>query len=101
MNKDNSFYFIPHPSSLFLIASVWQHILHPLLIGFGHHRINVEIAFSLGALFSQDVARMRVTALDLAARGGAKSFGRTFMCFKFWHDNSQKKFAIFDLRLAN
>src|ERR1044072_1605184 len=70
------------------IPTVRQHALDPFLIAFRDHYIDVEIALSLVRLFRQDVTRMRVAALDLACRGDAKSLGRAFVCFQFWHNCS-------------
>src|SRR5256714_452394 len=59
-----------HPSSLPLTAPVGQHALDALLVGFGDEHVDVECALPLGRLLRQDVARVRVPALDLARVGG-------------------------------
>jgi len=64
-----------------LIPSVRQHSLDSFLIAFAHHYIDIEMSLSLIRFFGQDVTRMRVAALDLAARGGAKSLRRASMRF--------------------
>src|SRR2546423_3261229 len=80
----------PHPfhrpSSLILISSVGQHRLDSLDVAVGNNCVNVQPALTLGALFRKDVARMRMTAFDLAARGRAKAFGRALVCLQLWHN---------------
>jgi hypothetical protein len=63
------------------IPSVRQHSLNSFLIAFGHQPIDIEKSLSLIRLFGQDVARMRMAALDLAGSGHAKSLRRAFVCF--------------------
>src|SRR5437868_13743616 len=79
---------IPHPSSLQLTAPVGQHALDALLVGLGDEHVDVERALPLGRLLRQDVARVRVTALDLARRGRAGRLRRALVCFKFRHADS-------------
>jgi hypothetical protein len=85
--KDNGFNFIV---AAFIIqrlpSSVGQHILEALLVCLGHERINVEMAFTFLRLAGQDVARVRVAALELARGGRAHAFGRALVCFEFWHN---------------
>ncbi len=73
---------ILHP----LITSIRQHRLDALLISIGDEPINVQVTLTLSSLLSQNVARVRMAALDLSGRGKAKTLGRTFMSFKFWHN---------------
>src|SRR5437588_4174769 len=80
---------IPHPSSLQFTAPVGQHALDALLVGLGDEHVNVECALSLGRLLRQDVARVRVPALDFARRGRAETLRRALVCFKFRHDDLQ------------
>jgi hypothetical protein len=70
-----------------LISSVWQHSLNPFLIAVGHHHVDIEISFSLIGFLGQDMARVRMTTLDLPSRGRAKSLGRSSMCLKFRHNS--------------
>ena len=74
--------FIVHP----LAASIRQHSLDALLISVGNEPVNVQVTFTLSSFFGQNVARMRMAALDLPRRGQAKTLGRSLMSFKFWHD---------------
>ena len=75
-----------HPSSLILIASIRQHRLDALLISVGDEPINVQVALTLSSLLGKNVARVRMAALDLSGRRQAKTLGRAFMSFKFWHN---------------
>src|SRR5438874_8811456 len=81
---------IPHPSSLQLTAPVGQHALDALLVGLGDEHVDVERALPLGRLLRQDVARVRVPALDLARRGRVETLRRALVCFKFRHDDLLK-----------
>src|SRR2546423_4135236 len=83
-----------HPSSLPLTAPVGQHALDALLVGFGDEHVDVECALPLGRLLRQDVARVRVPALDLARRGRAETLRRALVCFKFRHDDSPNSFQF-------
>src|SRR2546423_15646262 len=85
---------IPHPSSLQLTAPVGQHALDALLVGLGDEHVDVERALPLGRLLRQDVARVRVPALDLAGRGRAETLRRALVCFKFRHDDSPNSFQF-------
>ena len=72
-------------SAILLISSVRQHRHHPLVIGFGHEHIDIEVAFPLIRFLRQNVTRMRMATLDLPSGGQAHSLRCTFVRFKFWH----------------
>src|SRR5215813_14360439 len=73
-----------------LFAAVRQHSHDAFKIVFGNERVDVELTFTLRRLLGQDVSRVRMTALDLAPGGRAKTLRGAFMCFEFWHNSSQK-----------
>ena len=71
----------------FLVSSIWQHPLDSVLIGFSNQHVDVQIPFSLIRFLGQNVAGMRMAALDLAAGRQAKELRRAFVCFQFWHNS--------------
>src|SRR5262245_44923696 len=71
-----------------LTSSVREHSLDQRLIGIRCHHVDVQIALSLCGLLGQDVAGVRVPALDLSGGGQAESLGRSFMSLEFWHYSS-------------
>jgi hypothetical protein len=85
-----------HPSafilhSYVLISSVRQHSPHTLKIAVRDQNIDIQVAFPFIGLLGQDVACMRMPALDLAGGGNAKSLCRSLMGFQLWHDCSFSK----------
>lgn len=64
-----------------LIPSVRQHLFDPLLVALGHYRVDVEITLSFIRLLRQYVTRVRMSPLELASCGRAKSLRGTFVCF--------------------
>jgi hypothetical protein len=74
---------ILHPLILHLclVSSVRQHRFDSLLVGFRHQRVNVEQTLSLVLFLGQNMARMRMAALDLSGGGQTKTLGRTLVCF--------------------
>jgi hypothetical protein len=71
-----------------LFSAVWKHRFDTLLIAFGNQRVNVKQALTLRGLFRQNVARVRMAALDFAGRGRPKPFGRPPVSFKLRHNSS-------------
>ncbi len=69
-------------------SPVGQHSSDAILVRLRHQHVNVEDAFPLIRLFRQDVAGMRVTALNLSRGGHAETLRRPFMSFKFRHNDS-------------
>jgi len=65
----------------FSISSIWQHPLDPFLITVRNQRIDIQKPFPFVGLLRQDVARMRVPALNFARSRQAKTFRRASMCF--------------------
>src|SRR5215216_2818044 len=83
-----------------LATPVGQHALDAPLVRFGDEHVDVERALPLGRLLRQDVARVRVAALDLARRGRAETLRRALVCLKFRHDYSpiSFQFSVFSLQ---
>jgi hypothetical protein len=63
------------------IPPIRQHPLDSFLIAFGHQYVYIQVALPLIGLLSQYVTRMRMAPLYLPARGRAKTFRRSLMCF--------------------
>src|SRR3954470_14133661 len=83
-----------------LTTPVGQHALDALLVGLCNHHVDVEDALALGRLLRQDVARVRVAALDLARRGRAETLRRALVCLQFRHDNLQKAISCWPLAIS-
>ena len=66
---------------------IWDHALDFGHVGLVKHHIGIELALALGALGSQDVALIRVTALDLARACLLEALGRSAVCLKLWHND--------------
>jgi hypothetical protein len=50
-------------------SNKWQHATHGCHIGFVHTRWRTQLAFTLAALFCQDVTQVRLAALEPARPG--------------------------------
>jgi len=72
---------MPHHAAL-----VWNHALDLGHVRLIKHHVFIELALALGALGSQDVALIRVTALDLARACLLEALGRSAVCLKLWHN---------------
>ena len=64
---------------------VWNHALDLRHVGLIKHYVFIELAFALCTFRSQDVALIRVTALDLAGTCLLEALGRSAMCLQLWH----------------
>ena len=61
---------------------------HPLdlgYVGLVKHHVSIELALALGSFGSQDVALVRVSALDFACTCLLEAFGRSAMSLQLWH----------------
>src|SRR5271165_3393283 len=64
---------------------IWNHALDFGHVGLVKHHIGIELALALGALGSQDVAFVRMSALDLARTCLLEALGRSAMSFQLRH----------------
>jgi len=64
-----------------LVSPIRQHPFDTLLVALSDYAVDIQQALSLVCLFGQDVARMRMSALDLASGSQAKTLLRAFVCF--------------------
>ena len=64
-----------------LVAAVWQHVRHALMIGLGDEDVDVEMTFTLVRLLGQDMSRVRMAAFDFSCRRQANPFRRSLVCF--------------------
>lgn len=71
---------LPHHAAL-----VWDHALDLGHVGLIKHHVFIELAFALRTFRSQDVALIRVTALDLARTCLLEALGRSAMCLQLRH----------------
>jgi hypothetical protein len=51
------------------------------MICLGDKHVDIKVPFTFIGFLCQYVSRMRMTALDLASRGGSEPFRCAFMCF--------------------
>src|SRR5271157_326533 len=65
---------------------VGNHALDFWHVGLVKHHVGVELALALGSLRSQDVALVRVSALDLARTCLLEALGRSAMSFQLRHN---------------
>src|SRR5271157_4574053 len=75
------------PSAIYALvgALVRDHALDLWHVGLVKHHVGVELALALGSLRSQDVAFVRVSALDLARTCLVEALGRSAMSFQLRH----------------
>jgi hypothetical protein len=71
-----------------LLSAIRQHCFDTFLIAFGNQHVNIEQALTLCGLLRQNVARVRMAALDFAGRGRAEPFGRAPVSFQLRHNSS-------------
>ena len=64
---------------------VGNHALDLWHVGLVKHHVGIELALALGSLGSQDVALVRVSALDLARTCLMEALGRSAMSFQLRH----------------
>ena len=64
-----------------LIPSVRQHLFDAFLIAFGYQNVNIKIAFTFIRFLGQNMAGVRMSAFEFAARCRTKTLRRPFMCF--------------------
>src|SRR5271167_2768334 len=64
---------------------VGNHALDLWHVGLVKHHVGIELALALGSFGSQDVALVRVSALDLARTCLLEALGRSAMSFQLRH----------------
>jgi hypothetical protein len=62
-------------------SSIRQHAFDTLLVAISDEGVDIQKTLPLIRFFGQDMARVRMAALDFAGGRYAKTLRRAFMCF--------------------